>query len=49
MRRMSVPGRLPNKALQLTANPLCGLAVAELSRYVALTTPGDVVVRRDEG
>jgi hypothetical protein len=25
-----------NKALQLTANPLCGLSAAELGRYVAL-------------
>ena len=25
---------LPNKALQLTANPLGGLPAAELSRYV---------------
>ena len=26
---------LPNKALQLTANPLRGLSAAELGRYVA--------------
>ena len=41
--------RQPNKALQLTANPLRSLSAAEIDRYVALTKLGDVVVRRDEG
>jgi len=37
-----------NKALQLPANPLRGLSAAELGRYVALTTSGNAVARRDE-
>jgi len=40
MINMTLQGqRAPNKALQLTANPLRGLSAAELGRYAARLTP----------
>jgi hypothetical protein len=35
MTRLAIGSRTPNKALQLTSNPLRGLSAAELGRYAA--------------